>query len=438
MKKSLFIHVTVLFFVLFVFIFSIKITENVNMNKLRNSPSQVIELNEKGRIELPSVSINAINYRKINLNIWEVNLTLSFLIPILFLITGCSAKLRNFAKRKGKNTFCTIAIYFFFYSLLNLILTFPINLYSSFFVKHSFKLSNVTFLRWITETIKSFSISTATGIIFILIPYFIIKHSPKRWWLYLGLSSIPIIMAITFISPTYIDPIFNKYEPIKNESLKKAIYKELDKANLNGSKVLQVNKSKDTNEMNAYMTGIFGSKRIVLWDTTINNLTEKETLSVTAHEIGHFVLGHIWKGIILGGIFTTILLYFIYKTAHWILNKWGNILKFNCLHDIAALPLIILLMNMFVLLSSPISNTYSRHIERQADTFQLELTQDNLSAITSTIKLHEKNLALPRNSKLYEIWFCSHPSYYDRIEFAKNYAPWKDNQCLKYSDYIKQ
>src|SRR5699024_4678252 len=128
--------------------------------------------------------------------------------------------------------------------------------------------------------------------------------------------------------------------------------------------------------MNAYMTGVFKSKRIVLWDTTINNLEKEEVLSITAHEIGHYVKGHIWKGIILGGLFTILLLFLLNKTTLWILNNSKGHFGFTKLYDIASIPLLILVLNFYLFLSSPIINGYSRHIEWDADRFELELARN--------------------------------------------------------------
>ncbi|KAJ51789.1 Zn-dependent protease with chaperone function [Clostridium tetanomorphum] len=438
MKKRLTLLLTIFFAFIFLFIISVRIAENKNTKELQSDTSYTIYLENDTVANFPKTSDKSISYRKANINIWSINLILTFAIPILFLTTGFSIKIKSIAENISSHLILQIAIYFIIFTTINCLITLPLDYYSSFINKHNFGLSNQSSLKWFSDYFKSFSLSMIIGAIFIWIPYFIIKASPKKWWLYLGVLSIPVLLFTTFISPRYIDPLFNKYTAIENKNLEKKIYEQLEKVGLENSNLYQVDKSVDTKEMNAYMTGVFSSKRIVLWDTTINKLSENETLAVTAHEIGHYVMGHVWKSIVLGGLFTILILYLVNKTALWIIFNFGKNLGFDKLYDIAALPLIILLMNFFIFLGNPVINTYSRYVERQADTFQLELTKDTNSAITSTIKLHENSLALPHPSKIYEIWYYTHPSYYDRIKFATEYMPWKENKPLKYGKYIKK
>ena len=155
----------------------------------------------------------------------------------------------------------------------------PLNYYSSFVLAHKYGLSNQTFARWLEVNIKSFLVNDLSLSLFIFIPFYFIYRSPKFWWLQLSLLLIPIIIFVVFITPFLIDPIFNKYTSIEDEKLGQEIRVLLHKAGIEDAKIYKVDKSKDTKTMNAYMTGIFHSKRIVLWDTTINNLEEREVLA---------------------------------------------------------------------------------------------------------------------------------------------------------------
>jgi Zn-dependent protease with chaperone function len=438
LKKSLYLILAAFFIFIFIFIFYIRTAENNNIEKLRSNSSYTIHIENHQPISLPKVSEKAIAYKKININIWSLNLILAFAIPVLFLATGLSLKLKSLVDGITKNSILQIALFFIIFATINYLITFPLDYYSSFINKHNFGLSTQSFSKWFNDYLKNFVLSTLVTAVFLWIPYFIMKASPKRWWLYIGILSIPVLFFTTFISPMYIDPLFNKYTPLENKNLEEKIYDQLQMVGLESSKIYQVNKSVDTKEMNAYMTGVFSSKRIVLWDTTINNLEEKETLAITAHEMGHYIMGHVWKSIVLGGAFTILILYLVNKASLWIISNWSNPLGFRNLYDIAALPLIVLLMNFFIFLGNPVMNTYSRHIEKEADRFELELTKDNYSVVTSTIKLHENSLVLPHTSKIYEVWYYSHPSYYERIKFAAEYMPWKENKPLKYSKYIKE
>ncbi|GAA0719066.1 M48 family metallopeptidase [Clostridium malenominatum] len=432
MRKSFYLTIGIFFTVIFLFVFSVRYFENANMEKLKNTSGYSIVLDNGEEITLSKVSDKAIEYRKVNLNLWSINLVLGFAIPIIFVISGFGKKLSDYLGKVSNNYIIQLALFFIIYVTISNLITFPLDYYRSFVHRHNFGLSNQSFYKWITDYLKNFGLNNLVTSAFIWVPYFIIIKSPKRWWLYNGILFIPFLMFVTFISPTYIDPLFNKYTSIQDKELQRGIEHQLSMAGIGDSKVYQVNKSVDTKEMNAYMTGVFGSKRIVLWDTTINNLTRGETLSITAHEIAHYVMGHVWKSIVLGGLLFILVLYLVNKTILWILFHWGGVLGVTKIHHLAFMPMMILVINIFLFLSNPITNTFSRYVERQADIYAIEMTKDNSSVITSTIKLHENSLVLPRASKIYEIWYYSHPSYYDRVELAKEYKPWRENKPLKY------
>ncbi|MFU0800295.1 MAG: M48 family metalloprotease [Xylanivirga thermophila] len=363
----------------------------------------------------------AIEYRKVNIKIWAINFLLTFLIPTIFLITGLSAKIRDFVQAKSINSFTAICLYAFFYLLIDFLIALPLNYYSGFVIRHRFGLSNQNIHRWLSNVLKNTLISVLVWMLFLWLPYYLIKKYPDRWWLYLGLISIPVYTFVTLITPMYIDPLFNKYMPIREGALKVRIESQLEKAGIEGCDVYEVDKSRDTKEMNAYMTGVFGSKRIVIWDTTIDNLTEDETISIVSHEIGHYVKGHIWKSIVLGGLLTIMVLYFTNILSFWIMGMSDGAFGFTKLYDIASLPLFILVLNIIVFIASPAMNGYSRYIERQADRFEIELAGNKEAYLSSLDKLYNKSLSLPRPSKIYKIFYCTHPPYEERVEMAKAY-----------------
>lgn len=375
---------------------------------------------DKLREEYPNLSEKAYEYRKDILKVWAIGLIFRFAVPILFLTTKLS---QNISIKTGykrgliMSGFSYGIIFFGIMFLINL----PLNYYSSFYLGHKYGLSNQTLLRWFELNIKGFLVNDFIIALFLWIPYYIIFKSPKTWWIHMGLLIIPIIIFMVFISPFIVDPIFNKYTSIENESLGHEISSLLKRANISDAKIYKVDKSKDTKTMNAYMTGISKSKRIVLWDTTINNLNQKEVLSITAHEIGHYVEGHIWKNIIVSSFGTLLIMYLIYLSANWILNHSYGIFGFRNIYNYASVPLFILLLNFYTFIGSPIMNQISRTMEVEADAYEIILTEDRESAISAMEKLYKQSLGIPRTSKLYKIWYHTHPTLEDRIEFYKSY-----------------
>ena len=313
----------------------------------------------------------------------------------------------------------------------------PLDMYTGFVRMHQYGLSNQTFSQWFIEMIKSFIVNSIIMATIVWVPFFIIKKSPKRWWLYLALISIPYLFFMSYIQPIVIDPMFNQYKQIEDSELSTKIDGLLNKTSIENCQVYQVDKSKETNQMNAYMTGVFNTKRIVLWDTTINYLTVDEVLGVVAHEMGHYLMGHVWKSIVIGGLGSIVLLYLVYRMSNWFLKKSKGRFGFNKLSDVAAFPLIMLLINIMIFASAPISNAYSRSIELEADRFELELTQNNFATGTGTVKLHQQSLTMPEPGLIYLIWTYDHPTFKSRVDFANEYKPWENGQPLKYQRYIR-
>lgn len=379
------------------------------------------------RVEYPDISGKVYDYRKSILKIWAINLLLKFLVPLLLLTTGLAKRIEILAGGNGRGLFLTGIICVVIFSIIDFLIYLPMSFYGGFVLGHRFGLSNQTIYRWLELELKSFALNTIVLALIVWFPYYLMKVSPNRWWLYLGLLAIPVIAFVTFISPTYIDPIFNKYTYLEDEELVKDIGKLLDKAGVGDAEIFQVDKSRDTKTMNAYMTGVFSSKRIVLWDTTINNLERDEVLAVSAHEIGHYVKGHIWKSIILGGLGSLFIMYLLYITSTWILSNSKGSFGFNKLHDLASLPLIILVMNFYMFFANPIMNFASRQMEREADAYEIYLTEDRKAAISAMLKLSEGNLSIPRPSRIYKMWYYTHPPVEERIEFFKNVNIPEDN-----------
>lgn len=414
MNRKLSVFIITFFIFLILFISIILISEYRNMDRLK--------------AENPTISEKNYDYRKHTLNVWAVNLVLKFLVPVLFLTTGLSNRIGIFAEGRRRNFLLAGIIYVIIYSAIDLLFTLPTSYYG-FVLRHRFGLSNQSTYRWLELIFKNFVLNAFALTLAMWFTYYLIRISPNRWWLYLGLLAIPVIVFVNFISPTYIDPLFNKYTSIdiEKDDLGRDIKELLDKAGVGDADIFVVDKSRDTNTLNAYMTGILSSKRIVLWDTTIEKLEREEVLSVTAHEIGHYVLGHIWKGIVLGGFFYMLLIYLIYKTSNWMLVNSNGSFGFSKLYSVASLPLLIFVLNFYMFFADPIVNFTSRYMEREADAYEINLTKDREAAISAMIKLSEESLSIPRSSEIYKIWFYTHPSVEERIEFFENINIQEDN-----------
>jgi len=225
---------------------------------------------------------------------------------------------------------------------------------------------------------------------------------------------------------------------MSDKKLEQKVITLAERSGINDAQLYVVDKSKETKTMNAYMTGIFNTKRIVIWDTTLTGLNEREVLVVVAHEIGHYVLGHIPKSIALGFFGILLVLYLVNKTCVVIVKRLKGNFGIRNISDMATIPLILVVINIYTFIATPLENAYSRHIELEADRFAIELTKDNFSNATTEIKFLESNLSIPKPGLLFKLWNYDHPTVEERINFSNEYKPWEKNEKLKYDKYIKE
>ncbi len=397
---------------------------------LFQSPDSVI-------VHVPEPSEKAMSFYRSGNYLYILNLLLSFLIPVVILFTGFSAKIRDWAAKLGRQWFFVIGIYFAIYTIILFIIYLPLSYYIGFIRLHDYGLSNQTLWKWFLNSIKSLGVTLAAGSLFIWIPYLLLKKSPKNWWLYLSICSVPFIILIILIVPVWIDPLFNEFGPMKDKILEQKILDLASRSGIEESRVFEVNKSVDTEAVNAYVTGIGQTKRIVLWDTIIDKLDEDELLIVMGHEMGHYVLNHITWGILIGSIGTFIMFYLVYRSSGYILRRFKNRFGFEKLEDIASLPLFIILIGFYSFVGQPFANGISRYFERECDKFTLELTRDNRAGAEAFVKLQHENLSNPRPGPIYRFFRATHPPIGERIDFFNRYRPWETGEPLKFDHLFR-
>jgi Zn-dependent protease with chaperone function len=400
--------------------------------------SAIMAQEETGPVAVPEMSEKTRRYYESGNVLWFVNRVWGLLIPALFLFTGFSAKIRNWAQQLGRKWFFVIGLYFIIFTAINFVIDLPLSYYQGFVRQHAYDLSNQTFGKWFGDSLKALMVGIAGGVLFLWIPYLLLKKSPRRWWLYTGMLMVPFLFFVMLISPVWIAPLFNKFGPMNDKALETKILALAEQAGIEGSRVYEVNKSIDTKAVNAYVTGFMNTKRIVLWDTIIAKLKEKELLFVMGHEMGHYVLGHVVKSILFFSLLIMATLYAAYRTAGGLINKYKDRFGFDQLSDIASLPLILLLVSVFTLIITPLALTFTRYQEREADRFGLEITQSNHAAATAFVKLQQENLGNPRPGLLYKLWRASHPTLGERIDFCNEYRPWEKGEALKYGELFKK
>ncbi|HTE18474.1 MAG TPA: M48 family metallopeptidase [Armatimonadota bacterium] len=341
------------------------------------------------------------------------------LVLLLFLRSGLSARLRDLAERKGKNGLARAYIYYPLYSLLSALLHLPLRLYAGYFLPHQYGLSTQTLGGWTLDSAKSLGISAALAPPVIALLYWTLQRSPRRWWVGFWLASIPLLVFSILLAPILIDPLFNKFQPLRDERLRDRILTLARRAGIEESRVLEQDASRRTKAVNAYVTGLGGSARIVLWDTLLQRMDEEETLFVMAHEMGHYVEGHVplLLAASIGGTLAILLL--VHAGGHALLRVNGERWGVRGLDDLAGLPAILLLVLLLNFFGSPVESAVSRTLEERADAFGLRLTGNGRAAASAFIKLSEQNLSHPSPPPFIEFWMFSHPPLQRRIEKAQ-------------------
>jgi Zn-dependent protease with chaperone function len=389
---------------------------------------------DTGAVAVPPATEKALRYMRGDNWLWAFGILWGLLLPAVALFTGLSARIRDVAKRIGRKWYFTLVIYGVIISILAWVVGLPLAYYTDFVRQHAYGLSNQTFGKWFGDSLKSLAVGLLIVPLVLWIPYLLLRKSPRRWWLWTALVMVPVIVLTIFITPIWIDPLFNKFGPMQNKQLEAQILATARRAGIEGGRVYQVDKSVDTKAVNAYVTGFGGSKRIVLWDTILQKLDNRELLFVMGHEMGHYVLHHVLYNLILITLLILLFLYAVHRLSGWFISRWKHHFGFDRLDDVASYPLLGLIITLVSLVVTPIPLAFSRYAEHEADRFGLELTRDNHHAATAFVKLQTENLSVPYHSTLYKLWHDNHPPVGERIDFINGYKPWAQGKPLKYGD----
>jgi Zn-dependent protease with chaperone function len=393
---------------------------------------------QEAPVVVPAPSEKALRYYRSGNVIWAIEQLLGLALPALLLLSGLSARMRTLAAGVGRGHFYpTLVVYLALLSGLLFLAELPLSYYVGYLREHAYGLSTQRLGKWAGDEIKGLALAVVVGALVLWVPYLLLARSPSRWWLWTGALSLPFFTLVLLVTPVFIAPLFNKFGPMKDRALESEVLAEAARAGVDGARVYEVNKSVDTEKVNAYVTGVGSTKRVVLWDTLLARLTPRQIRFVVGHELGHYVLGHVWVNILISSSLTLFGLYGAHRAADLLLGHLGPRFGFDQLSDPASLPLLMLLLSLFSLLITPASLALSRYHEREADRFGLELTHDNHAAATGFVALQQRNLAVPRPGLLYRIFRASHPSIGDRIDFINGYRPWATGAAGRYADRFR-
>jgi STE24 endopeptidase len=367
---------------------------------------------------LPKMTNQMVTYSRIHYALYFVWTLLDVLCIWVFLQFGWAHKLAEFARSRSHFLIFQLAIFVLGFALYLFIAALPLTYYSGFWLEHHYGLSSQSLPDWLFERGKHFLLGLSIEIPLWWLLYKTVRRFQRVWPLVLFGISIPVILALVFAAPLLFDPLFNKFSPLPGGRLRAQIETLAAQCGLSGTPVFVCDRSKQTNKINAYVTGIGSSARIVVWDTTLKRLPEDQVLAVVAHELGHYVLRHIYWGC---AIAVAISLALVPVNMLWTSKLFVRLPKrweIRALDDIGAIPALVLIATLVSFVADPIDNAYSRKVEHEADQFGLHLTKDGPAMARTFVSLSEQNLSEPDPPPFIEFWLFSHPSLKERIEFA--------------------
>ncbi|MGB8770781.1 MAG: M48 family metallopeptidase [Candidatus Korobacteraceae bacterium] len=378
----------------------------------------------------------------LNGTLYFVTTAWSFLVLYFMLRTRFGVWLRNLASRVSRFRVLQAGVVMSLFVLVLELTQLPFDGYDHH-VSLKYGLSVQHWGSWFWDWGKGLLLGCLFASILGWILYAVLRRSPRRWWFYFWLAIIPILVFVLFIEPIWIEPLFNKFEPLTDHhpELVAQVERVVHRAGMDipPQRMFEMKASEKTTQLNAYVTGFGATKRVVVWDTTMEHMTIPQTLFVFGHEMGHYVLHHIPKELTIILLQLLVLFYLGYRLANWMAARYGVRWGIPELGDWASLPLLVLILSVLTFLATPAFNAVSRHYEHQADQYGVEVIHGlvpdaQLSAAQAFQILGERSLDYPYVGKLAEFWAWDHPTIRDRMIFVQTYDPWSEG---KQPEFVK-
>ena len=359
-------------------------------------------------------------------------LLIDIFIAWLFLAKGLSQRIKNFASKVSSKVNLQNLVYLACYMVVSYVLVYPWNVYTSFFREHQYDLSNQTFLEWMGDELKGLLLFVLFGGTLFMCLYIAIRKVGRTWWVWGSGITFIFLVLVMFIAPVFISPLFNDYKPLEGGPVKESI---LTMARANGvpvDNVYMFDASRQSDRISANVSGIGGTIRISLNDNLLNKSSEGEIKAVMGHELGHYVLNHVYEGLIMFSLVFLVGFAFVNWAFGKVLNTWGQNWCISGLSDVAGFPLIMVLLSVFFVLAEPATNSIIRTNETEADIFGLNAAKEPDGFASAAMKLSTYRKISPGYFE--RLLFYDHPSGYDRVLMSMT---WKAENLVK-EEILKQ
>ena len=327
-----------------------------------------------------------------------------------------SERMRNLAERLTRLRFLQTAIYWVQFIILTSVLTFPMTVYEGYFREHKYDLLNQTFGPWMRDQLVGLGVGVVLGAIIVVPLFWVVGKLGKSWWLWGAVLSIVFFAFVNLIAPVYIAPLFNKYKTLEDARIKDPI---LSMARANGipaTNVYEFDASEQSNRVSANVSGFASTLRISLNDNLLKRCTLPEIETTMGHEMGHYVLNHEYKGLVMLGVVIVIGFAFLNWGINFALARWGEAWGIRGITDVAVLPLAMIVFSLYFFVMTPVNNSITRTMEFEADMYGLNAARQPDGEANVDMLLGEYRKLDP--TALEEFIFFDHPSGRTRITAA--------------------
>ena len=339
------------------------------------------------------------------------NLVIAGLVTWLIVKSGLLDRIesRIGERRRGLRAFTVGLAYF----LVSAVITLPWTIYEGWFRETSYGRTSQPIGDFLFQSALSTVIASLFGALLLMGVYWLIRRTGKRWWLWSGGLVAATMAFIILLSPVLIEPLFNRYEPVPAGEVRDAVVEMAGRAGIPPEKIYMYNGSRQSNNFTANAGGVGHTARVAISDVALKSASLDEVRAVTGHEIGHYVLKHTWYGILFFSVAAIVLFWL----ADRLFTRFARAFGSNAgIGDPRGLPVLMFMGAAFMLLISPLLNSFARTIETQADQYSLETENKPDGLASALVKTAEYRYPRPR--QLEEILFYDHPSVENRVRRA--------------------
>jgi Zn-dependent protease with chaperone function len=363
------------------------------------------------------------------------------LVLLILLATHFFSCTAAWAERVVKWRWLSGLLFFAIFFIVTTLASLPLDLYGHH-VELSYGISVQSWASWAGDQGKALGLGVLLGAPILLLFNWIVKRWPRRFWLGLWVVTLPLLVLTIFVSPL-LEPIFNKYEPLTRNNA--ALVTDLEKVvsrtgtNIPPERMFLMKASLKSNGLNAYVSGMGATKRVVVWDTTAGRVPNDDVLFIFGHESGHYVLNHMPKMLAGSAFFLFFLYWGCAAFAKWMVRRFGARWHAESLASRTGFIVLMFAISIASFFMQPISSVFSRHFEHEADVYGQEaihglVADPQKTAVASFNALGEAWLEDPTPSPFIEFWTYGHPSVQNRANFALHYDPWANGGHGKFFD----